>query len=371
MLARQRQGQRSVSTRDTTKDANLFDSVARLCQPYRGRQVVPRTSSKSATITRSLLVFFVFAPQAQAAGNLQNFLNDLMQKRKGNVLVADPRTGCLLAVWNSRQAFKAAYPPGSTAKLFTAAAAMQEGLISPSEEIFCRRVPELLGEPFHCSHPAPDGPFTLASALANSCNYFFARLSLRIRPAQLGHWFAAFGLGSPPGQARIEVDDAGKARAALGEGGVTLSSAQLLLAYSAFANRGMAYRLSRGNRCGCPSAATTATPTNHGDPPTLAFTVRLRPETLEVLSAGLEGCVRFGTCQASAVEGLRIAGKTGTAAALDGSGVTHAWFVGYAPVNKPEIALVVFLERGTGRHDAASLAGKIFKFYFQKEKPRP
>jgi cell division protein FtsI/penicillin-binding protein 2 len=71
------------------------------------------------------------------------------------------------------------------------------------------------------------------------------------------------------------------------------------------------------------------------------------------------------------VEGLRVAGKTGTAAALDGSGVTHAWFVGYAPVNKPEIALVVFLERGTGQHDAAPLAGAILKFYFQEKKQKP
>jgi cell division protein FtsI/penicillin-binding protein 2 len=112
-------------------------------------------------------------------------------------------------------------------------------------------------------------------------------------------------------------------------------------------------------------------PKDHGDPPALAFTVRLRPETLQVLSAGLEGCVRFGTCQGSIVEGVRIAGKTGTAAALDGSGVTHAWFVGYAPINRPQIALVVFLEHGTGQHDAAPLAGKIFKCYFKKEKPRP
>jgi cell division protein FtsI/penicillin-binding protein 2 len=316
------------------------------------------------------LVLFFFALRAQAAGNLQDFLNDLMQKRRGNVLVADPRTGRLLAAWNPRQAFEAAYPPGSTAKLFTAAAAMEEGLISPSEEIFCRRVPELLGEPFHCSHPAPDGPFTLASALANSCNYFFARLSLRILSAQLAHWFAAFGLGSHPGQVRIGVDDADKARAALGEGWVTLSSVQLLLAYSAFANRGTAYRLRKGNPCGGSRAATRAAPTDHADLPVPAFTVRLRPETLGVLSAGLEGCVRFGTCQASAVQGLRIAGKTGTAAALDGSGVTHAWFVGYAPANNPQIAVVVFLEHGTGGHDAASLAGKIFKFYFQKEKPK-
>jgi cell division protein FtsI/penicillin-binding protein 2 len=301
-----------------------------------------------------LLVFIVFARPVRAAANLQDFLNGLMQNRKGNVLVSDPRTGCLLAAWNSREAFGTAYPPGSTAKLFTATAAMQEGLVSPSEEIFCRRVPELIGERFHCSHPAADGPYNLASALANSCNYFFARLSLRISAAQLAHWFTAFGLGSPPGQVRIEADDAGKARAALGEEGATLSSAQLLSAYSAFANQGQAYRLVKGN----PRAATRAAPAN----PVLI--IRLRPETLEVLSAGLEGCVRFGTCRASAVEGIRIAGKTGTAAARDGSGVTHAWFVGYAPVNKPEIALVVFLERGTGRHDAASLAGRIFRFYF-------
>jgi cell division protein FtsI/penicillin-binding protein 2 len=234
---------------------------------------------------------------------------------------------------------------------------MEESLVSPSEQIFCRRVPELLGESFHCSHPAPDGPFTLASALANSCNYFFARLSLRLSSAQLAHWFAAFGLGTNPGQLRIGVDDAGKARAALGEGEVTVSPAQLLMAYSALANGGKSYRLTL--------------PKDQGDALAPAFTVRLRPETLAVLSEGLEACVRFGTCQGSAVEGLRVAGKTGTAAALDGSGVTHAWFVGYAPVNKPEIALVVFLERGTGQHDAAPLAGAILKFYFQKEKQRP
>jgi cell division protein FtsI/penicillin-binding protein 2 len=314
-------------------------------------------SSKSGMFAQFLLVFFAFALGAQATGNLQHFLNDYMQKRRGTVLVSDPQTGRLLAVWNSQEAFEDAYPPGSTAKLFTSAAALEEGLVLPSEQIFCRRIPELLGESFHCSHPAADGPFTLVSALANSCNYFFTRLSLRLSSAQLAHWFAAFGLGANPGQLRIEVDDAGKARAALGEGGVTVSPAQLLTAYSAFANGGKAYRLTL--------------PKDHGDPPALAFEFRLRRETLEVLSAGLEGCLRFGTCQRSAVEGLRIAGKTGTAAALDGSGVTHAWFVGYAPVNKPEIALVVFLERGTGQHDAAALAGTILKFYFKEKKLRP
>ena len=305
--------------------------------------------------THFLLMFFQLG--AQPSGKLQHFLNDLMQNRRGAVLVSDPRRGHLLAVWNSRQAFEEAYPPGSTAKLFTSAAAMEEGLVSPSEEIFCRRIPEALGESFRCSHPAPDMPFTLASALANSCNYFFARLSLRLSSAQLAHWFAAFGLGSPPGQVRIGLDEDGKARAALGEGEVTVSPAQLLMAYSAFANAGKAHRLTL--------------PKDQGDAATLAFTVRLRPETLKVLSAGLEGCARSGTCQGSGVEGIRTAGKTGTASALDGSGVTHAWFVGYAPASNPEVALVVFLERGTGQHDAAPLAGAILKFYFAMEKQRP
>jgi peptidoglycan glycosyltransferase len=300
-----------------------------------------------------LFLVCLFAVQAEAASELQTSLNELMQKRRGNVLVADLRTGRLLAAWNSRQAFELAYPPGSTIKLFTAAAALEEGLISPSEEVFCRRVPELLGEPFHCSHPLPGGAYTLSTALANSCNYFFSRLSLRIRADQLAHWFGAFGLGSAPGGIRIDADDAAKARAALGAEGVTLSSAQLLEAYAAFANRGTAARLR-------PPGVDARAP---------ALTVRLHPETFGTLSAGLEGCVRFGTCQGAAVEGVRVAGKTGTAPALDGSGVTHAWFVGYAPADRPEVALVVFLERGTGQHDAAPLAGQILKCYFAKAKP--
>ena len=71
-----------------------------------------------------------------------------------------------------------------------------------------------------------------------------------------------------------------------------------------------------------------------------------------------------GTGRAAAVPGIAVAGKTGTAPALDGSRSTHAWFVGYAPADAPEIALVVFLNRGTGAGNAAPLAGRIFKQYF-------
>lgn len=304
------------------------------------------------------------APDVKARESFQTFLNNLMRGRRGAVIASNPMTGELLAVWNPRAAFDQAFPPGSTAKLVESAAALEDGLISPAERISCRRVPELLGEAYHCSHPRADESFTLASALANSCNYFFAALSTRLPSETLAHWYAVFGFGCPgegpgergtAGQVRVGTDAMDKARAALGEGTVTASPAQLLLAYSAIATQGEVFRLdySRGD----------------GNSSRLLRTVRLQPRTMEVLRAGLEECVRSGTCQAAAVAGVRVAGKTGTATALNGSG-THAWFVGYAPADSPEIALVVFLERGTGGRDAAPLAGQILNYYFTRKQRR-
>lgn len=321
--------------------------------------MAPRRQGLRAILT--LLIFFL-APTLQAQEDLQTYLRSLLRGRRGAVVVSNPGTGQVLAVWHARTAFEEAFPPGSAAKLVASAAALEEGVLSPSDQIFCRRIPELLGSAYHCSHPEPDGPFTLASALANSCNYFFAELAGRLSSAALAHWYAVFGFGMPggqeaAGQVRIPTDGREKALAVLGERSVTATPAQLLLAYSALAMHGRAFRLERSS--------------GHENPPSLLRRVRLQPRTYEVLEAGLEECVHSGTCQAAAVAGVRVAGKTGTATALDGSGVTHAWFVGYAPVGSPEVALVVFLERGTGMHDAAPLAGQILNYYFGRRSHQP
>jgi cell division protein FtsI/penicillin-binding protein 2 len=290
-----------------------------------------------------------------------------MQGRRGAVVVSRPQTGEVLAVWNPQAAFERAFPPGSTAKIVESSVALEEGAVSPREEIFCRRVPELLGEAYHCSHPRVDAPFTLTSALANSCNYFFAALSVRLTSAALAHGYAVFGFGSPapglgwkgnPGQTRVGSSPAAKARAALGEGTVLVTPAQLLLAYSAIATQGAAFRLWSAS-------------SGKDNPSPRLRQVKLRPRTFQILAAGLEECVRSGSGQAAAVPGVRVTGKTGTASIPDGSRATHAWFVGYAPVEHPEIALVVFLERGTGARDAAPLAGKILSYYFLGKQRKP
>jgi len=293
-----------------------------------------------------------------AAEPLQTYVRRLMRGRRGAALVSNPVTGEVLAVSNPEVAFERAYPPGSTAKVVVSAVALEGGAVSSRDHILCRRVPELLGSAYHCSHPPATVPFTLTDALANSCNYCFAALSTRITSASLRHGYALFGFGSSaegvgmksnPGQVRVGDDATAKGRAALGEGTVLVTPAQLLLAYSAIANRGQVFRMWKS-----PSRQNVV----------LLRQVRLKLETFDILQTGLEECVRSGTGQGAAVEGVRVAGKTGTAAALDGSRATHAWFVGFAPIEAPEIALVVFLERGTGARDAAPLAGRILNHYF-------
>ena len=285
-----------------------------------------------------------------------------MRGRRGAVIVSNPMTGEILAVSHPERAFERAYPPGSTAKIVLSAAALEAGVVTSRDHILCRRVPEVLGSGYHCSHPPAVAPFTLTDALANSCNYFFAALSTRIASAALAHEYALFGFGNVaaenenPGQVRVGEDAAAKARAALGEATVLATPAQLLLAYSAIATRGQVFQLWRP-----PSRQSGA----------LLRQVRLKAETFDLARNGLEDCVRAGTGQAAAVKGVRVAGKTGTAAALDGSRATHAWFVGFAPAGAPEIALVVFLERGTGARDAAPLAGRILNHYFALKDRKP
>jgi peptidoglycan glycosyltransferase len=209
-----------------------------------------------------------------------------------------------------------------------------------------------------------DYPFNLARALANSCNYFFSEVSTRLPSSVLAHWFVVFGFGSTdaqdrdssPGQVHVEEEAREKALAALGEQGVTATPAQVLLAYSAIATQGKMFRLTKPGQT---------------QPPTLARTVPLQKSTFDVLNEGLEECVESAMCQAAAVEGVRVVGKTGSARALDGSGATHAWFVGYAPAASPEVALVVFLNRGTGAGAAAPLAGRILQEYFARKSHNP
>jgi cell division protein FtsI/penicillin-binding protein 2 len=84
--------------------------------------------------------------------------------------------------------------------------------------------------------------------------------------------------------------------------------------------------------------------------------------------AGLDAATEYGMARLAQPAGLKVAGKTGTALA-DESHWTHGWFLGFAPAVHPEIALVIFLERGAGPTDAAPVARAIFAAYASREHP--
>jgi cell division protein FtsI/penicillin-binding protein 2 len=299
------------------------------------------------------------ASQLGARTSLRSYLEALVVNQRGSAIVIDPATGEIQAAWNLQAAVENAYPPGSAAKIVEATAALEEGLVAPGARIMCQEVPPLLGSAYRCAHPQSPEGFTLASALANSCNYFFTAVSLRLSLDSLLHWYSVFGFGSAAtldgrptasGCLRLGPGARSKALAALGEKDVMATAAQLLEAYCLVANHGTAWGLW----------------TDRAQPRSLKplRRINLRSATYGTLVQGFVDCVQSGTCQAAVVPGVEVAGKTGTATALDGSGATHAWFVGFAPVEHPEIALVVFLERGTGAQNAAPLAGKLLRRYF-------
>ncbi len=322
--------------------------------------VVIRLSDFCTSLTL-LLIALGFSSNPAAAESFQAYVSRLMQGKSGAVIVSDPRDGRILALTNPQTAFHEAYTPGSIVKMMVSATALEEGAITPTDRIVCRRVPRLLGEAYHCSHPPPAQPYDLAEALANSCNYFFSEISTRLSSSTLTHWYGVFGFGaagenSSPGEVQIPDKAKGKALAVLGEQGVTATPSQVLLAFSAIATHGQMFQL--------------ILPTQH-KAPSLDSVVTLKDGTYSILDEGLRGCVKYGSCHAAAIPGVSVAGKTGTASALDGSKVTHAWFVGYSPAEKPEVAIVVFLKRGTGGANAAPLAAQILKRYFSQKPITP
>ncbi len=215
---------------------------------------------------------------------------------------------------------------------------MNRGFISLSESVICRRRVRIAGRRLDCSHVETNEPMDAVAALAHSCNYYFAHLAARLNRLDLAQSFLRTGLASPTGLASKEAT--GRIRAvrraderqlqALGISNIQITPLALLVAYRELALK----------------RRKDATPSSF----------------LEAVFPGLEGSTAYGMGRFAQPAGFPVAGKTGTAPAAEGPW-THAWFAGYAPAAKPEIALVVFLEQGQGGRDAAPLAREIFSVY--------
>lgn len=276
------------------------------------------------------------------------------------------------------------YPPGSTFKFVTMLAALEDGVVTGETELECKGWHRRGNRSFRCSGGAHKH-VDVVSAIKHSCNVYVWQLAELVTLDRLAEIAGDFGFGATTGlglngevRGRMPTRDwyATQHRtfkigytlnAATGQGDVEVTVLQLAMAYAAIANGGALYVPQLVRRMETASGAVVMEYA-----PKLRRRVNIRPEHLEIMRRGMWAVVNEvgGTAHDADSELLAFAGKTGTAQARSGRrraddealpdgwhpARDHAWFAGFAPADRPEIAVVVLIEHG-GRGGA--IAGPV------------
>jgi len=344
-----------------------------------------------------------------------------MEGKAGAVVALDPRDGSILAlvsrpgfdpnlfnrgvsadVWEKissnplhpmeNRAIAGQYPPGSTYKLIVAAAALEEGLITPETSFNCPGSFEMGTRTFRCWRKHGHGRVSLHRAIVESCDVYFYHVGRLLGVDRLAQYAQAFGLGARTGVAMagerrglIPTRDWKLARfgvpwqpgetisIAIGQGYNTVTPLQLANAYAAVANNGEFFT----------PRVVQRIETDDGEiieefRPEKKAVLPVSRENVQLLKRALWGVVNEpgGTGGQARVAGRDVCGKTGTAQVIgmaegdDGSAYPyeyrdHALFVSFAPRDNPEIVVAVVAEHsGHGGSAAAPVARKVLEAYF-------
>ncbi len=272
---------------------------------------------------------------APASQYLQEEVDRAMASRPGAFVVVDVVGGTILAAHGLKLASSRLESPGSTVKPFVLVALLDSSKLDPKQKLICRRPLRIGNVQMDCTHPAQIAELDAADAIAYSCNSYVSQVAARLSNSELVELLRRAGFDSPTklvaheasGRITLPSGLEDLQLEALGDRGIEVTPLELLQAYRKLAIR------KRDGEIGA-------------DAPVFL---------------GLEHSVAFGMAHAANVEGMTMAGKTGTAPARNAR-YTHGFFAGYAPAEKPEIAFVVFLEQGRGA-DAAATGQPVFEAY--------
>lgn len=333
--------------------------------------------------------------------------------QQGSVVVTDPRTGALIAMysnpsfdptplaghdpkavqayWQSLdpnsptttllpRAYRERYPPGSTFKIATTASALDTGTATPTTVFPTLRsiTPPQAGRSIENFGGESCGG-TLENSFVHSCNTTFAKLGLDMGekfPPQLSGFGiyeappldlspgAAVSSGPVPGS--FEQNKPQFALSGIGQGEVATTPLQMALVGSAVANGGvvMAPHVAAEIRDDEGKTLKTIGPK--------AWKTAMPITTAATIRDFMVQVVERGTGTAGQIAGVAVAGKTGTAQSCEGCS-PHAWFVAFAPADAPQYAVSVFVDKGgsmgneaTGGRVAAPIAAKLLKYLLGK-----
>lgn len=302
----------------------------------------------------------------------------------GTVLVLDPETGNILALAESptvdpnapgavdaedrgTRALSDVIEPGSTAKVITAAAVLEEGIVTPhSQFVVPDRYTTDNGQTFKDSHSHPRQKLTFAGILGESSNTGTVMVGEQMDRQTRHEYLQRFGLGQPtgldfPGQtngilAPADSWDGRQQFTVLFGQGVSVNALQSAQVYATIANDGV--RMTPRLVDSVADANGTMVPSQPAQ-----GTQVVSPETAQQVRTMLEGAVAEGTGGNAAIPGYRIAGKTGTAQAPSAGGYSGytGSFIGMAPAEDPKLVVAVTLQRPTNGYYGGTVAAPVFR----------
>lgn len=307
------------------------------------------------------------------------------QAKAATIMAVNPQTGEILALANRPTydpnnygdytpklwrniALSNSFEPGSTFKIVTLAAGLQEKVVRQTDPFFDPGYAEVQGRHIRCWKPGGHGSQTFLEVVKNSCNPGFIAIGLRLGSDIFYNYLDAFGLGKitdvdMPGEAkgilipREKIKPINIATMSMGQS-IAVTPIQLLTAVAAVANDGLLLK---------PQIVKEIR--NKDGQVVKAFqkeAVRqvIAPETAQEVKGILEQVVADGTGRNAYIEGYRIAGKTGTAQKVGAGGYEQgryvASFVGFAPANDPKIALLVVIDEPQGLYYGGQIAAPVF-----------
>ncbi len=256
------------------------------------------------------------------------------------------------------------YPPGSVFKIVTAAAALEDGVVNDQTQIPAPAVLTLpqtsVGLPNYDRRPCgPNDQTTLQHALEISCNSAMGYLGMQVGADRLAAQASKFGFGTTlripnrvePSRFPTGINQAQTAQSAIGQFDVRVTPMQIAMVSAAIANRGVLMRPYLVQQVLSADLQTIDTQKPE------QLSVAVSPQTAATLTTMLTSVVDNGTGTPAKIDGVQVAGKTGTAEQGNGK-PPHAWFTAFAPANNPTVAVAVVVEDG-GNAGAEAAGGRL------------
>jgi peptidoglycan glycosyltransferase len=349
----------------------------------------------------------LFTGRDPAGGNVELTLDPAVQKAAmdglkhvtGAVVALDPKTGAILGLASTpsfdpnqlsshdpkairayreqlsgdqttNQAIDQRYSPGSVFKVVVSAAALATGKYTPQTPIPAPDKLTLPGtnttlENFNGESCNGGADQPLIDALTISCNTAFAQLGIDLGEQKIRDMATAFGIDEQGFEMPLEVapsklgdieNDAQLGVTSIGQQDVQLTPMQAAMIAAAVANKGRLMKPYLVSQVQAPDLTVI----DKTDPEEMSQAVS--PEVAGQLTEMMTSVVNNGTGKRARIDGVQVAGKTGTA---ENAGQDHSWFIGFAPANDPKIAVAVFVRNGgkTGGDISAPVAKTVIQAY--------